>query len=127
MCYVFFFYVSGAHRDLHVLTHAFPTRRSSDLAPTIGDRLGSSLGRFDEERGTLLFHRHALEADFGRADQPPAGGDGDRDRDMAVERALAPLVARAAVGGQDHCTDREERPVGEECVSTVRFRWCPYT
>src|SRR3546814_8628831 len=83
MCYVFFFYVSGAHRDLHVLTHAFPTRRSSDLAPTIGDRLGSSLGRFDEERGTLLFHRHALEADFGRADQPPAGGDGDRDRDMA--------------------------------------------
>src|SRR3546814_765772 len=25
------FYVSGDHRDLHVLTHSFPTRRSSDL------------------------------------------------------------------------------------------------
>src|SRR3546814_9113059 len=29
---VFFFYGSGDHLDLHVLTHAFPTRRSSDLA-----------------------------------------------------------------------------------------------
>src|SRR3546814_4702965 len=26
------FYVSGDHLDLHVLTHSFPTRRSSDLA-----------------------------------------------------------------------------------------------
>src|SRR6056297_1887014 len=29
----FFFYCYGAHRDLHVLTHSFPTRRSSDLKP----------------------------------------------------------------------------------------------
>src|SRR3546814_5024600 len=28
---VFFFQGYGAHRDLHVLTHSFPTRRSSDL------------------------------------------------------------------------------------------------
>src|SRR3546814_3755800 len=28
---MFFFYWSGDHRDLHVLTHSFPTRRSSDL------------------------------------------------------------------------------------------------
>src|SRR3546814_3043808 len=28
---VFFFYGYGDHRDLHVLTHSFPTRRSSDL------------------------------------------------------------------------------------------------
>src|SRR3546814_9913343 len=27
----FFFKLSGDHRDLHVLTHSFPTRRSSDL------------------------------------------------------------------------------------------------
>src|SRR3546814_14453737 len=26
-----FFYCYGDHRDLHVLTHSFPTRRSSDL------------------------------------------------------------------------------------------------
>src|SRR3546814_7794031 len=30
--YVFFFYGYGAHRDLHVLPHSVPTRRSSDLA-----------------------------------------------------------------------------------------------
>src|SRR3546814_1961084 len=30
--YVFFFYCYGHHRDLHVLTHSFPTRRSSDLS-----------------------------------------------------------------------------------------------
>src|SRR3546814_255119 len=28
---VFFFVCYGDHRDLHVLTHSFPTRRSSDL------------------------------------------------------------------------------------------------
>src|SRR3546814_20836668 len=28
---MFFFYLSAAHRDLHVLTHSFPTARSSDL------------------------------------------------------------------------------------------------
>src|SRR3546814_3361273 len=28
---LFFFSVDGHHRDLHVLTHPFPTRRSSDL------------------------------------------------------------------------------------------------
>src|SRR3546814_13825741 len=27
----FFFYLSGYHQALHVLTHSFPTRRSSDL------------------------------------------------------------------------------------------------
>src|SRR3546814_12054438 len=28
---LFFVYLYGDHRDLHVLTHSFPTRRSSDL------------------------------------------------------------------------------------------------
>src|SRR3546814_9440048 len=28
---LFFFLCDGDHRDLHVLTHSFPTRRSSDL------------------------------------------------------------------------------------------------
>src|SRR3546814_7209139 len=28
---LFFFYLYGDHRDLHVLTHSFPTRLSSDL------------------------------------------------------------------------------------------------
>src|SRR3546814_11754022 len=30
-CVSLFFSCAGYHRDLHVLTHSFPTRRSSDL------------------------------------------------------------------------------------------------
>src|SRR3546814_12790520 len=30
-CCCFFFECYGDHRELHVLTHSFPTRRSSDL------------------------------------------------------------------------------------------------
>src|SRR3546814_2673904 len=37
LCMIFCFQYSGDHRDLHVLTHSFPTRRSSDLSP--GDHL----------------------------------------------------------------------------------------
>src|SRR3546814_12530126 len=33
---VFFFECYGDHRDLHVLTHSFPTRRSSDLPGSAG-------------------------------------------------------------------------------------------
>src|SRR6059058_6454462 len=33
---VFFFKRYGDHRDLHVVTHSFPTRRSSDLSSPIG-------------------------------------------------------------------------------------------
>src|SRR3546814_17483138 len=43
---VFFFYGSGNHRDLHVRTHSFPTRRSSDLLPP-----ASAAGRYP-----VLYH-----------------------------------------------------------------------
>src|SRR3546814_13304771 len=33
--FTFIFSCYGDHRDLHVLTHSFPTRRSSDLTPTL--------------------------------------------------------------------------------------------
>src|SRR3546814_19346185 len=41
MCFVgnilsVFFLCYGDHRELHVLTHSFPTRRSSDLAEKVG-------------------------------------------------------------------------------------------
>src|SRR3546814_4527290 len=35
--FFFFFYGYGSHRDLHLLTHSFPTRRSSDLGGHVGD------------------------------------------------------------------------------------------
>src|SRR3546814_19115147 len=39
---VFFFYGYGDHRDLHLLTHSFPTRLSSDLLSAYLARLISS-------------------------------------------------------------------------------------
>src|SRR3546814_10180649 len=36
----FFFYRYCYHLDLHVLTHSFPTRRSSDLALCLGECFG---------------------------------------------------------------------------------------
>src|SRR3546814_11805026 len=38
LCFVFF-EGYGDHRDLHVRTHSFPTRRSSDLSKTPGSVL----------------------------------------------------------------------------------------
>src|SRR3546814_15599341 len=42
---MFFFYCSGDHRDLHCLTHSFPTRRSSDLisSPGSADTIHASM------------------------------------------------------------------------------------
>src|SRR3546814_2742927 len=40
---VFFFECTGDHRDLHVLTHSFPTRRSSDLLEALA-RAGDGPG-----------------------------------------------------------------------------------
>src|SRR3546814_18700844 len=33
--FLFILYLYGIHRDLHLLTHSFPTRRSSDLLPAL--------------------------------------------------------------------------------------------
>src|SRR3546814_17270793 len=44
LCF-FFFVLTGYHRDLHLLTHSFPTRRSADLVVA-----GGAEGRFDDVR-----------------------------------------------------------------------------
>src|SRR3546814_1622779 len=74
----FFFYCYGDHRDLHVLTHSFPTRRSSDLRAASllllrdghdggGDR--PALRRRGDllERGGALQHRPLAPGAVGEA------------------------------------------------------------
>src|SRR3546814_6151809 len=48
----FFYKLSDAHRDLIVLTHSFPTRRSSDLI--IGEGPAARSVRIDLARFTLI-------------------------------------------------------------------------
>src|SRR3546814_1904129 len=77
---VFLFECSGDHRDLHVLTHSFPTRRSSDLRarcrerrskPSPGESGGNPASCFSTEMAVTptggVSSRHSL---------PPTGGWG---------------------------------------------------
>src|SRR3546814_16528032 len=51
---------SGDHRDLHVLTHTFPTRRSSDL-----DFKGKYQGSYEEVSSAI--DRHSARPQIDRA------------------------------------------------------------
>src|SRR3546814_10773683 len=77
MC-VFCFEISGDHRDLHVLTHSFPNRRSSDLIRIV--RSGS------------LFHGHAVDVNraeiaSGAFDSADIEGGEYRARDQLADRS----------------------------------------
>src|SRR3546814_2898588 len=55
---LFFFSGSGDHRDLHVLTHSFPTRRSADLLDARGLHgghigFGAAARRLDDAHATV--------------------------------------------------------------------------
>src|SRR3546814_15635515 len=49
-----FFTCDGDHRDLHVRTHSFPTRRSSDL-PQLSDAALRRVDQFMKTGGMILF------------------------------------------------------------------------
>src|SRR3546814_19515937 len=84
------FYIAGDHRDLHVLTHSFPTRRSSDLVRCT--------------RRTLV---HAERAGFRKDDRAADTGRdgrrrrGHRDRDAG---ARGPVPAPGPPRGQPSMT-----------------------
>src|SRR3546814_10677989 len=92
----FFFYVYGYHRDLHVLTLSFPTRRSSDLGQTLAPRaalrLGDRAGE-DHHRRPGAGAEHRLQVDHQRAGllAGRAGADPGMARLLLLE-PQAPLV-----------------------------------
>src|SRR3546814_11840044 len=79
--FFFFFYGYGDHRVLHVLTHAFPTRRSSDLQELLPQVPG----------GELLENGHALGRTYAFRDYY---------RTMSFVNALAHMANR-----EDHHPD----------------------
>src|SRR3546814_15289101 len=114
----FFFELDGDHRDLPVLTHSFPTRRSSDLpameeAPSEEVPVACALppGDFNQRLAWIAaLNRTALL------------------RTQREDRRLLLTYDRSQAGLVHEMVDRrsEERRVGKECVSTCRSRWAPY-
>src|SRR3546814_14984717 len=62
-------YVYGGHRDLHGLTHSVPTRRSSDLRPTVTREPVRTTGGIDalSEDGSRFGHPLTGPAEFDPA------------------------------------------------------------
>src|SRR3546814_15356809 len=108
----------GTHRDLHVLTHSFPTRRSSGL---LGMDIGweatdvafslQSLRRLREE-GSLGPTTRALAEEAERSGIP-------------VMRLDRQSLIQLGYGKRQHRLRSAERRVGQECVSTCRSWWSP--
>src|SRR5213075_3037758 len=100
--YVFLFYGSGHHRDLHNKAHSFPTRRSSDLplirplSPMIARACAGLAQRTDtswEELGVQL----ASEA-LGLANAPLAGTSNALPSAVARVTRAVRMIERQADG-----------------------------
>src|SRR3546814_6821229 len=96
----------GAHRDLHVLTHSFPTRRSSDL-PDSGPRTPVRPGPAVAAAAWagLRLQRGPWGGDLRSSVEPPQDGDaavaqiappGDQPGPGAFNLAFAAIVAQLA-------------------------------
>src|SRR3546814_17107611 len=131
----FLFVSDGDHRDLHVLTHSFPTRRSSVLLwKSSRAKVDEALPPMDRSRRMRLLRAGRGSAQPGVAasrqpvDHPgrwprlcrPGHRDG-KGRTLsglsAIERNRTGLIPRGRRS--------EERSVGKECVSPCGSRWSP--
>src|SRR3546814_1996165 len=112
----FMFKEYGDHRDLHVLTHSFPTRRSSDLrdrrVPALQDRHHRRRRAHLSEGGMMMadFTNEQFRLDGKVAVVPGAGGRGN-----SIGRAYAIGLANAgaSVVVADQNRDGAERVAGE--------------
>src|SRR3546814_6231963 len=81
---IFVYYLYADHRDLHVLTHSFPARRSSDrLAARGREQIGIAVERLEIREGHVL-----LQARGRRRPEPRAAQNvGERDRPAGPRRS----------------------------------------
>src|SRR3546814_11680114 len=127
LSFLCFFYCYDYHRDLHVLTHSFPTRRSSDLerTPAAATRRlcrqvslpPPSRGREEKDNSENIMVSVQLR------DREAVGLGADLHRFLAARQRLGDGFQRHALFRE---RSSEERRVGTECVSTFRSRWSPY-
>src|SRR3546814_18853547 len=98
--FVFFFYLYGDPRDLHVLTHSFPTRRSSYLRA--GCRLEAWIRRERAARPLPDLAVHLLQsADVACRLRPQAAGLDEIAADRDAVCGVFPFrFARQTLAGQ---------------------------
>src|SRR3546814_9874662 len=92
--YIFLFEWYGDHRELHVLTHAFPTRRSSDLAPERPFEGGCAQGEEHQGDG----RGQGEGGPGGERAERPAAQQAEREADLAAGRAGQELAERDEIG-----------------------------
>src|SRR3546814_17015133 len=95
LCIYFFFYVYGDHRDLHVLTLSFPTRRSSDRMGIVSC-LGNDQAGVEASLRTLKAGIRFIPeyAELGLRSQ--VAGQPEIDLDARIDRKLK-QIGRAHV------------------------------
>src|SRR3546814_16349561 len=91
--FLFFFKLSGDHRDLHVLTHSFPTRRSSDLVRS-HDHFNTTIYSYSDRYRGVYNDRMVL---FMNADDRAERGLAPKAR-VAVETISGDGVSRRVEG-----------------------------
>src|SRR3546814_1509087 len=85
----------GDHRDLHVLTHSFPTRRSSDLStrlpstvPTSADRAGARRGSEASSARTTSTPRSAPRLTFAISSAATAGSSRSEEHTSELQSLM---------------------------------------
>src|SRR3546814_15507875 len=118
--FVFFFEGLGDLRDLHVLTHSFPTRRSSDLPPPIATvqsadkALARAAAASTVATGTCMTAWVKVPTAFAPSLEASSSAE-PLCSGVDSTRARRPTC----------CSRSEARRVGKECVSTLSSRWSP--
>src|SRR3546814_17285615 len=105
---LFFVLGYGDHQDLHVLTHAFPTRRAPDLLPSKPARV--VVPRDGARRSAAVTCTACPGLDPGSS--------------RATSCWCAPGMCASNTSRASGRS--EESRVGKECVSTGRSRWSTY-
>src|SRR3546814_7128785 len=97
----------GDHRDLHVLTHSFPTRRSSDLFRTGDDDLSEIDRRRTRYRARAGDDRFVeMERDRGRAQMRARQADRQFDQHEGRRRAVpGPGAQMHGLRSEEHTTE----------------------
>src|SRR3546814_1507716 len=117
----FYFEGCGDHRDVHVRTHSFPTRRSSDLtdAPRLIDlRWG------DPSHPKVTLVGKGVCFDTGGYDIKPSGGMLTMKKDMRSEEHTSELQSLMRISYAGCClknTIRQSRQwnVGNQVTTTI--------